>query len=94
MKLQRLVRIEQIEEADKRSSLIETIKGWVKEEGGVIEEEHHFDGFSARFKTKHLHMIMEQKTPYTCVITIHSEIMIDSFWDIAKKLACLEDGDE
>jgi len=88
MLLQRLVRIE---EADKRSSLTVTITEWVKEEGGVIEEEHHFDGFSARFPTNQMQLIVEQKSPFTCMITIQSDRMIDSFWNIAKKLACLED---
>jgi len=88
MLLQRLVRIE---EANKRSSLTENIKEWVKEEGGVIEESHHFDGFSARFPTNQMQLIMEQKTPFICMITIQSDRMIDSFWNIAKKLACLED---
>jgi len=88
MLLQRLVRIE---EANKRSSLTETITDWVKEEGGVIEESHHFDGFSARFPTNQMQLIVEQKSPFTCMITIQSKMMIDSFWNIAKKLACLAD---
>jgi len=88
MILQRLVRID---ENDKRISVIEPITEWVKEEGGVIEEEHHFDGFSARFTTNQLQVIVERKTPFTCMITIQSDRMIDSFWNIAKKLACLED---
>jgi len=89
MTLQKLVRIEKY---DERISLLKTITEWVKEEGGVMEEEHHFDGFSARFTPDHMQVIAAKQSPYTYMITIHSDRMIESFWNIAKKLACL--GDE